>query len=1443
MNSFPTQPNDGDMKVTPPVVNFARSSTGLYVPINLSAPKFISATNSPVNNPFSSNHFFISVTLAIAGRKIRTYAFLDSGATGSHVSESFVKKHSLPRHTLPTPIPIKTVDGRPLASGFMSQELVTGLHVKDHYELAKLGIVSSQYPIILGLDWLTRHNPNIDWKSGTMKLHCCNIKYHSVVKSFGASYNLDTNPIPPNSGVSAIGIGPRLAGSLGANFSIWAPLLTKARVVPSGDPRLATKSSPHVSIAPEMDLDDDINISTSDNHIPDAPKPGPSQTPVADLAFCSFSRFKKYAKHSFVACINVTGPAANLCATAPDPEPPDPSNLKPHFDSNDSGPAAVDIEDTHSEFLKYVPWKYAEFEDVFSFKSDINFLPPHRDGIDLKIETPEGKMPPWGPLYSMSESERQAVADYIEDKLACGHIRPSKSPAGAPVLFTQRKTGKLRFCVDYRGLNAITKRNSYPLPLPDDLLDRTRGCTIFTAIDLKNAFNLIRIAEGDEWKTAFRTHLGLYEMTVMPYGLTNAPANFQFFINRVLADLIDIKCTVYLDDILVFSKTQDEHDQTVREILTRLRADGLYANPAKCEFDKSAVEYLGYIVSADGISMNPKKLSTINDWPVPASIKQVQSFVGFANFYRRFIHQYAKIVKPLQDLTHKTEIKSFPDPLPPEALQSFNTLKELFVTAPLLRHFDPRLPVHLISDASDFAMSGILLQPDNDGLLHPCSFYSRKWSPAEVNYDTHDKELLAIIETFRDMRSWCIGTAIPVSVYSDHKNLEYWMTSRPLNGRQSRWVMFLEDFNFKLSWLPGSENPADFPSRRSDFSEKEDNLQHPPQPILLPHHIERLYSAYSKPSEISAVLAPTYSVSVDNSELLSKFKAAYQHDNSWREQLELQKHPLQPKDFRVDGDLVFYQDRLYVPPNLRSEIVYSRHDSVLGGHPGRARTFDLMHRDYSWPGMRRFIRAYCSSCDVCQRNRNERHSPYGLLQPLAIPERPWKAIAMDFIVKLPRSRGYDSIWVVVDRLTRAAHFIPIEESTDSSELVRIYLANVFKHHGFPESILSDRGPTFVSSFFSNLMKLVGSKMTPSTAYHPQTDGLTERSNQTLESYLRNYCSYQQDDWVDYLPLAEFAFNSSVNSSTQVSPFYANLGYHPSFDTMLSEPIANPASSELASRLDMIHSELRAELAHAQQSQAHYYNLHHKPAPEYSVGENVWLLRRNIKTTRPSNKLDYRKLGPFEVLERRGRSGYRLALPKSMSRLHPVFDVSLLEPWNDPASVPGRVNPPPPRVRIETQDTSPQIESILDCRKVGRRFDYLVKWLDHPSDENSWIHLSDIPKSKDELLEVYHRRNSSKPHPPRFDIERERSARHITLDSPPQDPPQDQNASAAAPQDQTPITAIPSRIPRQSVDSSSSSFSSTSRRYLPQSLREVYIPPSQTTLRSGRLSRPRPVEGG
>ena len=304
---------------------------------------------------------------------------------------------------------------------------------------------------------------------------------------------------------------------------------------------------------------------------------------------------------------------------------------------------AASVEDAPD--LSAIPEEYHDFADIFS-KSNASVLPPHRE-FDLKIELEEGATPPPRRLYSLSLFELNTLREFIDENLSTSFIRLTSSSLAAPVLFVKKKDGSLRLCVDYRGLNKLTRKDRYPLPLISDLLDSPSCAKVYTKINLQHAYHLVRIADGDEWKTAFRTHYGSYEWLVMPFGLTNAPSAFQRFMNTIFADMLDVCIVVYLDDILIYSDNKEDHQKHVREVLRHLRKQGLYAKPEKCEFHSESVEYLGYCLAPSGLTMAQNKIQTICDWPEPRRVKDIQSFLGFANFYHRFIFNYSDIMVPL----------------------------------------------------------------------------------------------------------------------------------------------------------------------------------------------------------------------------------------------------------------------------------------------------------------------------------------------------------------------------------------------------------------------------------------------------------------------------------------------------------------------------------------------------------------------------------------------------------------------------------------------------------------------------------------------------------------------------------------------------------------------------------------------------------------------------
>ena len=814
---------------------------------------------------------------------------------------------------------------------------------------------------------------------------------------------------------------------------------------------------------------------------------------------------------------------------------------------------------------EHIPSCYHDFADVFS-KAKADELPPRRE-YDHAVELEPGSSIPYGRIYRLSEVELKALREFLDEYLAKGFIRPSKSPGGAPVLFIKKKDGSLRLCVDYRGLNNITTKDRYPLPRIDELLDRLCSAYIFTKLDLRSGYNLVRLREGDEYKTAFRTRYGSYEFLVMHFGLTNGPATFQHFMNDIFRKFLDDFLAGYLDDLIIFTTLGDEipptsllpehnplHVEQVRKVLQTLRDNGLFANPKKCFFHVRSVDFLGYMVSPEGLSMDPAKTEVVQAWPMPKNVKDVQSFLGFANFYRRFIANYSAIAKPLTNLTRK-EVKF---EMTTKCIAAFNELKGAFTTAPVLAHFHPEYPTIVETDASDYAIAAVLSQEDpNDHLLHPVAYFSRSMAPAELNYEIYDKELLAIFAGFRHWRAYLEGSVHPVRVVTDHKNLEYFATTKLLTRRQARWSEFLSSFHYKVLYRPGRlGGKPDILTRRSDVYPKRGEGAYA---LANPQNLQQLF----KDGQLLELLRATYILqpeSISASAIVQMRPTIYKVDSLLADILteltsdEFAKTQLEPSPpwSRSPSGLLLFNLRVYVPEghDLRLRILQLKHDHETAGHPGFRKTLDLVKREFYWPGLRNYVSDYCRTCDNCSRNKAAHHKPYGLLKQLPIPERPWESISVDFIVELPPSSDsstaniHDAILVVVDRLTKMSLFIPTTTKATSQELARLYVKHVFSKHGVPSDIVSDRGSTFTSQFTSALALLLNIKLNYSTAYHPETDGQTERTNQQIEGYLRMYTNYQQDDWADLLPIAEFAYNNGSHSATQVSPFFANYGYNP-----------------------------------------------------------------------------------------------------------------------------------------------------------------------------------------------------------------------------------------------------------------------------------------------------------
>ncbi|KAJ0724807.1 putative nucleotidyltransferase, Ribonuclease H [Helianthus annuus] len=856
-----------------------------------------------------------------------------------------------------------------------------------------------------------------------------------------------------------------------------------------------------------------------------------------------------------------------------------------------------------------------DFLDVFP--EDLPGPPPARS-VDFRIDLVPGATPVAKSPYRLAPSEMQELSSQLQELLNKGFIRPSTSPWGAPVLFVKKKDGSFRMCIDYRELNKLTIKNRYPLPRIDDLFDQLQGATCFSKIDLRSGYHQLRVLEEDVPKTAFRTRYGHYEFVVMPFGLTNAPAVFMDLMNRVCKAYLDRFVIVFIDDILIYSKTQAEHEQHLRLILELLRTEHLYAKFSKCEFWLQEVQFLGHTVNKLGIHVDPAKIEAVKNWVAPKSPSEIRSFLGLAGYYRRFISNFSKIAVPLTSLTQKER----PFVWGPEQEESFQTLKDMLCNAPILTLPDGNDDFVVYCDASNLGLGCVLMQRDK-----VIAYASRQLKIHEKNYTTHDLELGAVVFALKIWRHYLYGTKCVV--FTDHKSLQHIFNQKELNMRQRRWVELLNDYDCEIKYHPGKANVvADALSRKT--------------------HVQSI-RCFQLVHDLQNRIRNAQYTSVNEGNLYNEMQCGAENS--------LVSKP--------DG-ILYYLNRIWIPnrDDLRNFLMKEAHNTKYSIHPGADKMYHDMRTSYWWPGMKKDIATFVSKCLTCSKVKAEHQRPSGLLEQPIIPVWKWESIAMDFITKLPRTTaGHDSIWVVVDRLTKSAHFLPIREDFKVEKLAKVYMKEIICRHGTPIDIISDRDARFTSRLWETFQSAMGTKLNLSTAFHPQTDGQTERTIQTLEDMLRSCVIDFGGNWDSYLPLAEFSYNNSYHTSIQMAPFEALYGrkcrspisWHEIGQAQITGPeLIQEATDKIL--------QVRDNLLKARNRQKSYADKGRKPM-EFETGDNVLLKVspwKGVVRFGKKGKLAPRYVGPFKILERIGKVAYRLDLPEGLSNVHPVFHVSNLK---------------------------------------------------------------------------------------------------------------------------------------------------------------------------------------
>jgi hypothetical protein len=643
-----------------------------------------------------------------------------------------------------------------------------------------------------------------------------------------------------------------------------------------------------------------------------------------------------------------------------------------------------------------------EFEDVFPEEMQSG-LPPIRC-IEHQIDFIPRAVIPNRPAYRSNPEESKELQRQVEDLLSKGYVRESMSPCAVPVLLVPKKDGTWRMWVDCRVVNNITVKYRHPIPRLDDMLNKLHGSCIFSKIDLKSGYHQIRMKEGDEWKTAFKTKHGLYEWLVMPFGLTNAPSTFMRLMNHVLRTFIGKFVVVYFDDIIVYSTNLDEHIEHLRCVLDVLRCEKLYANFKKCTFCMEKV-FLGYVVRTKGIEVDEEKVKAIMEWPTPKSIIEVRRFHGLASFYRHFVKDFSNIAAPLTEIIKKNVGFHWGS----DQANAFATLKERLCFTPVFALPDFNKTFEIECDASGIGIGAVLMQD-----RWPIAFFSEKLCGAALNYPTYDKELYALVYALETWQHYLWPKEFVI--HTDHESLKHLKSQGKLNKRHARWIEYIETFLHVIRYKQGKENiVADALLRRyvllTSLSAK-----------ML--GFEYLKDVYDNDADFSDVY-----IACD--------KAAF------------------GKFYKHDGYL-FKESKLYTL--------------------------------------------------------------------LPIPSEPWVDISMDFVLGLPRTKkGSDSIFVIVDRFSKKAHFIPCHKTDDTTNIVDLFFKEIVRLHGVPRSIFFDRDVKFLSYFWKVLRGKLGTKLLFSTTCHPQTDGQIEVVNMTLTQLLRTVIQKNLKTWEDCLPFIEFAY--------------------------------------------------------------------------------------------------------------------------------------------------------------------------------------------------------------------------------------------------------------------------------------------------------------------------------
>ena len=1025
-----------------------------------------------------------------------------------------------------------------------------------------------------------------------------------------------------------------------------------------------------------------------------------------------------------------------------------------------------------------------EFADIFEPLPHTSELPT--DVLcEIKLKDPNTIIR--GKIYQCPRKYKESWKRLIDDKLASGQIRESKSPHVSPSFIIPKKDPTVlpRWVVDYRNVNANIVRDRYPLPRIDDVLASLGkpGRKLYNQFDWAEAFFQTRMDEDSIQYTATATPFGIYEFTVMPMGLSSSPAVQQRRIEGVYRGILnqrvpyDRDLLLYVDDGL--GRTGGDTDALLiqnhlhfcRQIFQACREKGVHLKRSKTHCFRLEIDALGHHIDQDGVHADNSKAQQILEWPTPRTGKDVQQFLGLVRYLAQFLPNLAEHARILNDLTTKEALAEFPG-WKDEHQHAFDAIKHLVTSRQCLTAIDhdaAGMNIYVTTDASDFATGAVLSFGETWETARPVAYDSVTFKGPELNYPTHEKELLAIIRALKKWKADLLGSSF--FVYTDHKTLLNFHKQSNLSRRQMRWMEELAIYDCKFVYVRGEDNTvADALSRLNlDFlatpstSEAEKAADHPTAAVDIEDKATTPYlildnrsTASSTAKGLVAALSsctPKQGIKITmDSDWLARIKSAYATD-PWCKKLN--SATVGMKEIVIKNGLWFLGSRLIVPDGcgLREALYRLAHDDL--GHYGAWKSFDILKDSYFWPAMRSDLETkYVPSCVDCQRNKTPPTKPKGPLHPLPIPDDHCDSIAMDFIGPLPEDDGFNCLLTITDRLGSDIQLVPCRTDDTAKTIAEYFLDRWYCENGLPSQIVSDRDKLFLSQLWNELQAFLGVDLAKSSAYHPQTDGASERTNRTIIQALRFHVERNQKGWAKKLPRVRFQLMNTTNKSTGFSPFQLRYGRSP----RLIPPIVDVPESSKAFEANELLDRIRRDVASAKDnlmlakiSQAYYANRSRAPEKAYNVGDRVMLSTKNRRheyrhvDEHRSAKFMPRFDGPYTILSAHPESS-TYTLDMKDKDIFPTFHSSLLRPFidNDPQLFPGRIQNVPP---TETVDGNEEhfIDRIVDARpRPNNRWKYLVRWKGFGMEHDEWVYDEQIDENA--AVDEYWTRQGKTPPP-------------------------------------------------------------------------------------------------